>query len=74
MGDASGFLNNPDIRSALHAPTSKDWEMQFPFVFGDPDGEWALSFFRSEKFFSLRHTHQLAVDPSKFFFFETKAS
>jgi len=37
MGDASPFLNNPDIRSALHAPTSKDWAMQFPFVFGDPD-------------------------------------
>ncbi|KAF9454245.1 alpha/beta-hydrolase [Macrolepiota fuliginosa MF-IS2] len=37
MGDASVFLNDPQTRKALNAPTSKDWEMQFPFVFGDPN-------------------------------------
>ncbi|KAJ7066374.1 alpha/beta-hydrolase [Mycena amicta] len=29
------FLNDPRTRAALHAPTSKDWEQSFDFVFGD---------------------------------------
>jgi carboxypeptidase D len=37
MGDASVFLNDPRVRQALHAPTSKDWALNFLFVFGDPN-------------------------------------
>ncbi|KAF7770375.1 hypothetical protein Agabi119p4_6349 [Agaricus bisporus var. burnettii] len=36
IGDGSVFLNDDRTRKALHAPTSKKWAMQFPFVFGDP--------------------------------------
>ncbi|KAJ3505493.1 hypothetical protein NMY22_g17567 [Coprinellus aureogranulatus] len=32
--DASVFLNDPATRKALHAPTSKDWEMSTPWLFG----------------------------------------
>ncbi|TEB36635.1 alpha/beta-hydrolase [Coprinellus micaceus] len=32
--DASIFLNDPATRKALHAPTSKDWAMQTPWLFG----------------------------------------
>ncbi|KIM44598.1 hypothetical protein M413DRAFT_8957 [Hebeloma cylindrosporum] len=32
--DASVFLNDPRTRSALHAPTSKDWQMSSDFPFG----------------------------------------
>ncbi|KAF5361823.1 hypothetical protein D9756_002268 [Leucocoprinus leucothites] len=38
LGDGDVFLNDPRVRTALHAPTSKDWAMQFPYVFdGDPN-------------------------------------
>jgi len=40
MGDGSVFLNDDRTRKAFHAPTSKDWVLQFPFVFGDPTGEF----------------------------------
>lgn len=33
--DGSIFLNNAQTRAALHAPTSKDWTLNFPFVFGN---------------------------------------
>ncbi|KAF5383799.1 hypothetical protein D9615_003548 [Tricholomella constricta] len=36
--DASVFLNDPQIRDALHAPKSKSWKQNFNFVFGNPDG------------------------------------
>jgi len=36
--DASVFLNDNFVRAALHAPTSKNWSMNFDFVFGNPDG------------------------------------
>ncbi|KAF8892138.1 Alpha/Beta hydrolase protein [Infundibulicybe gibba] len=36
--DAGVFLNDNRTRAALHAPTSKDWSMQFNFVFGNPNG------------------------------------
>ncbi|KAG5635789.1 hypothetical protein H0H81_010132 [Sphagnurus paluster] len=36
--DASVFLNDPRVRSALHAPKSKSWAQNFDFVFGNPDG------------------------------------
>ncbi|CAK5283248.1 unnamed protein product [Mycena citricolor] len=29
------YLNDPRVRTALHAPTSKDWAMSFDFPFGD---------------------------------------
>ncbi|KAF8202232.1 Alpha/Beta hydrolase protein [Pholiota molesta] len=36
--DASVFMNDPRVRAAFHAPTVKDWEMQFDFPFGaDPN-------------------------------------
>lgn len=38
VGDGSFFMNDPRTRTALHAPTSKDWVMTFIYVFGDPDG------------------------------------
>ncbi|KAF7309994.1 Carboxypeptidase [Mycena indigotica] len=34
-GLSGTFLNDPRTRAALHAPTSKDWEQSFEFVFGD---------------------------------------
>ncbi|TFK29733.1 alpha/beta-hydrolase [Coprinopsis marcescibilis] len=37
--EAAPFLNNPQVRAALHAPTSKDWALQFPFVFGEQGRE-----------------------------------
>jgi carboxypeptidase D len=33
--DASVWLNDPRTRAALHAPTVKDWEMNFDFTFGE---------------------------------------
>ncbi|KAJ8469599.1 hypothetical protein ONZ45_g16841 [Pleurotus djamor] len=33
--DASVFLNDNRTRAALHAPTSKDWALTFPFPFGE---------------------------------------
>ncbi|KAF5315989.1 hypothetical protein D9758_018113 [Tetrapyrgos nigripes] len=33
--DASVWMNDNRTRSALHAPTSKDWEITFEFPFGD---------------------------------------
>ncbi|KAF9461223.1 Alpha/Beta hydrolase protein [Collybia nuda] len=33
--DASVFLNDNRTRTAIHAPTSKDWAQSFQFVFGD---------------------------------------
>ncbi|KAF4610524.1 hypothetical protein D9613_006929 [Agrocybe pediades] len=36
--DAGPFMNDPRTRSALHAPTSKDWAMQFDFTFGPNQG------------------------------------
>ncbi|KAJ7625561.1 alpha/beta-hydrolase [Roridomyces roridus] len=29
------FLNDPQTRAALHAPTSEDWQQTFEFVFGE---------------------------------------
>lgn len=36
--DASVFLNDNRTRTAFHAPISKDWAMNFNYVFGNPDG------------------------------------
>lgn len=36
--DASVFLNDARTRAAFHAPISKDWAMNFDYVFGNPDG------------------------------------
>ncbi|TFK39879.1 Alpha/Beta hydrolase protein [Crucibulum laeve] len=36
--DASVFLTDPRTVTGLHAPQVKQWSMQFPFVFGNPDG------------------------------------
>jgi hypothetical protein len=39
LGDGTVFLNDPRTRTALHAPISKDWAMEFTGVFdGDPNG------------------------------------
>lgn len=62
MGDASVFLNDPRTRKALHAPTSKDWAMQFPFVFGDPNGEFLPSSIVNDILISMPWA---AIDPSK---------
>ncbi|KAJ7721105.1 alpha/beta-hydrolase [Mycena metata] len=35
--DASVFLNDPNTRAALHAPTSKDWVESFDYPFGGND-------------------------------------
>ncbi|KAJ7721117.1 alpha/beta-hydrolase [Mycena metata] len=35
--DASVFLNDPNTRAALHAPTSKDWVESFDYPFGGID-------------------------------------
>ncbi|PFH51848.1 hypothetical protein AMATHDRAFT_58385 [Amanita thiersii Skay4041] len=37
--DASIFLNDPQTRAALHAPTSKDWALNFQFPFGASSGD-----------------------------------
>ncbi|KAJ3559619.1 hypothetical protein NM688_g231 [Phlebia brevispora] len=38
--DASVFLNNNVTRTAIHAPTSKDWiSSVFPYPFNSPDGQ-----------------------------------
>ncbi|KAJ7463398.1 Alpha/Beta hydrolase protein [Mycena galericulata] len=38
--DLSGtYLNDPRTRAALHAPTSKDWEETFEYVFGDLEND-----------------------------------
>ncbi|KAF9525356.1 Alpha/Beta hydrolase protein [Crepidotus variabilis] len=48
--DASVFLNNPRVRTALHAPTVKDWQLSIDFPFGtnpyDPSPE-AINFFNA---------------------------
>jgi carboxypeptidase D len=36
--DASVFLNDPTVRAALHAPTSKNWTLSFNFPFGAARG------------------------------------
>jgi hypothetical protein len=33
--DASVFLNDPQTRTAIHAPTSKDWVEDFYYPFGN---------------------------------------
>ncbi|KAI0798571.1 Alpha/Beta hydrolase protein [Irpex lacteus] len=37
--DASVFLNDNRTRTAIHAPTSQDWELSVPGIFNTPDGE-----------------------------------
>ena len=34
----NGRLSDNRTRAAFHAPTSKDWAMNFNYVFGNPDG------------------------------------
>ncbi|KXN92402.1 Carboxypeptidase cpdS [Leucoagaricus sp. SymC.cos] len=46
IGDGTVFLNDPRVKRALHAPTSKDWAMSFDGVFdGDPNGPEPMTFF-----------------------------
>ncbi|KAI0683233.1 Alpha/Beta hydrolase protein [Cytidiella melzeri] len=37
--DASVFLNDNRTRTAIHAPTSKDWESNINYMFSGPDGQ-----------------------------------
>ncbi|KAI0344358.1 alpha/beta-hydrolase [Trametopsis cervina] len=37
--DGSVFLNDKRTRTAIHAPTSKDWEESINYIFGGPDGQ-----------------------------------
>jgi hypothetical protein len=72
MGDGTVFLNDDRTRKALHAPTSKDWALQFPFVFGDPTGKFSLSL--NGACVDQYHLVQLLILVSRFPRFLRKAS
>ncbi|KIY51939.1 alpha/beta-hydrolase, partial [Fistulina hepatica ATCC 64428] len=46
--DASVFLNNEQVRTALHAPTSENWTLEFAYVFGEngtnEQSPWSMDF------------------------------